>query len=56
MTMVADPTKAAAMKAQLENRGFRVVEMTQAPFAMAVPDLTGSKIRPSRKLVEYETQ
>ena len=33
MTVVADEAKAAAMKDQLEKRGFLVIEITQTPFA-----------------------
>jgi hypothetical protein len=32
MVLVPDPAKAEDMKNQLENRGFRVVEITTAPF------------------------
>jgi hypothetical protein len=39
MTVVADQEKAAAVKDQLEKRGFLVIEITQAPFAKAVPSV-----------------
>jgi hypothetical protein len=37
MTVVADQAKAAAMKDQLEKRGFLVIGTTNAPFAKVVP-------------------
>ncbi len=37
MTVVANEAKAAAMKDQLENRGFLVIEVAITPFAKAVP-------------------
>jgi hypothetical protein len=37
MTVVADQAKAAAMKDQLELRGFRVIEIATAPFSVVKP-------------------
>jgi hypothetical protein len=37
MTVVADQATAAAMKDQLELRGFRVIEIVTAPFPMVKP-------------------
>ena len=37
MTVVADESKAAAMKDQLEHRGYQVIKMVKATFARAVP-------------------
>jgi hypothetical protein len=37
MTVVADQFKAAAMKAQLEQRGYLVVKIVTAAFAKAIP-------------------
>jgi hypothetical protein len=37
MTVVADQVKAVAMIAQLELRGFRVIEIVTAPFAKVIP-------------------
>ncbi len=39
MTVVTDQAKAAAMKDQLEKRGFRVIEITQTPFVNSVPEI-----------------
>jgi N-dimethylarginine dimethylaminohydrolase len=39
MTVVADEARATAMKGQLENRGFLVIEIAIAPFAKAVPSI-----------------
>jgi hypothetical protein len=39
MTVVANEAKAAAMKDQLELRGYRVIEIVIAPFARAIPAL-----------------
>jgi|GEM_PF-3072783 len=37
MTVVGDQVKAAAMRAQLEQRGYLVVKIVTATFAKAVP-------------------
>ena len=37
MTVVSDQTKAAAMKAQLEHRGYLVIKIVAATFAKAIP-------------------
>jgi hypothetical protein len=37
MTVVGDQAKAAAMKAQLEHRGYLVVKIVTAIFAKAAP-------------------
>jgi hypothetical protein len=37
MTVVADQTKAIAMKDQLEHRGYLVIEILTAAFAKAAP-------------------
>jgi hypothetical protein len=37
MTVVANEVKAAAMKDQLELRGFCVIEIVIAPFAKVIP-------------------
>jgi hypothetical protein len=39
MTVVADHAKAAAMKDELEDRGFLVVEVVPAPFPKAAPSI-----------------
>jgi hypothetical protein len=38
MTVVADQTKAIAMKDQLEHRGYLVVEILTATFAKTAPN------------------
>jgi hypothetical protein len=37
MTVVGDQVKAAAMKVQLEHRGYLVVKIVTATFAKAIP-------------------
>lgn len=37
MTLVADQSKAAAMKDQLEHRGYQVIKIVIASFAKAMP-------------------
>jgi hypothetical protein len=37
MALVADPSKAAAMKDQLEHRGYLVIKIIAATFAKAIP-------------------
>jgi hypothetical protein len=37
MTVVADQAKAAAMKAQLERRGYLILKIMTATFAKAIP-------------------
>ena len=39
MTVVADRAKAAAMKGELEDRGFVIVEVVPAPFPKAAPSI-----------------
>jgi hypothetical protein len=39
MAVVADQAKAAAMKGELEDRGFLVVEVVPAPFHKAAPSI-----------------
>ncbi len=37
MTVVANEVKAAAMKDDLEDRGFRVIDVVTSPFAKVIP-------------------
>ena len=39
MTVVSDQTKAAATKAQLEHRGYLVIEIVTATFAKTIPPI-----------------
>jgi hypothetical protein len=39
MTVVANQAKAAAMKDQLEHRGYLVIKIATATFAKAVPSI-----------------
>jgi hypothetical protein len=43
MTVVADQTKATAMKAQLEHRGYLVIRIEPATFAKAMPAASFAK-------------